>query len=58
MKKLFGRLAGMLLALTLSSGFAAAQSKVTIAVGGGPAFTATSEAEALVLALEAAPVLS
>ena len=31
---------------------------MTIAVGGGPAFTATSEAEALVLALEAAPVLS
>ena len=35
MKKLLGRLAGMLLALALTSGFAAAQSKVTIAVGGG-----------------------
>ncbi|WP_028350283.1 ABC transporter substrate-binding protein [Bradyrhizobium murdochi] len=35
MKKLFGRLAATLLALTLTSGFAAAQSKVTIAVGGG-----------------------
>src|SRR3954464_1031222 len=35
MRKLFGRLAGMLLALALSSGLAAAQSKVTIAVGGG-----------------------
>src|SRR5882757_5420278 len=35
MRKLFGRLAGVLLALALSSGLAAAQSKVTIAVGGG-----------------------
>jgi len=35
MKKLFGRLAGTLLALTLTSGIAAAQSKVTVAVGGG-----------------------
>src|SRR5206468_375704 len=35
MRKLFGRLAGTLLALALSSGLAAAQSKVTIAVGGG-----------------------
>ena len=35
MKKLFGRLAGALLALTLTSGLAAAQSKVTIAIGGG-----------------------
>ncbi|MEH2599478.1 NitT/TauT family transport system substrate-binding protein [Bradyrhizobium sp. AZCC 1577] len=35
MKKLFGRLAATLLALTLTSGFAAAQSKVTIAIGGG-----------------------
>src|ERR1700704_1956580 len=35
MKKLFGRLAGTLLALALPSGFAAAQSKITVAVGGG-----------------------
>jgi NitT/TauT family transport system substrate-binding protein len=35
MKKLFGRLAGTLLALVLSQGFAAAQSKITVAVGGG-----------------------
>ena len=35
MKKLSGRLAGMLLALALTSGFAAAQSKITVAVGGG-----------------------
>src|SRR5437588_998053 len=35
MKKLFGRLAATLLALTLTSGFAAAQSKITVAVGGG-----------------------
>jgi NitT/TauT family transport system substrate-binding protein len=35
MKRLFGRLAGALLALVLTSGLAAAQSKVTIAVGGG-----------------------
>src|SRR5215467_14719837 len=35
MTKLFARLAGTLLALTLSTGFAAAQSKITIAVGGG-----------------------
>ncbi|MCA6111224.1 ABC transporter substrate-binding protein [Bradyrhizobium cenepequi] len=35
MKKLFGRLTGALLALLLTSGLAAAQSKVTIAVGGG-----------------------
>ena len=34
MKKLFGRLAGALLALVLTSGLAAAQSKVTIAIGG------------------------
>ncbi|MCC8956722.1 ABC transporter substrate-binding protein [Bradyrhizobium sp. Pear77] len=35
MNKLLGKLAGTLLALTLSSGLAAAQSKITIAVGGG-----------------------
>ncbi|RZN16215.1 ABC transporter substrate-binding protein [Bradyrhizobium sp. Leo121] len=35
MRKLFGHLAGVLLALVLTSGLAAAQSKVTIAVGGG-----------------------
>ena len=35
MKKLFGRLAGSLLALALTSGLAAAQSKVTVAIGGG-----------------------
>ncbi|MCA6098414.1 ABC transporter substrate-binding protein [Bradyrhizobium australafricanum] len=35
MNKLLGKLAGMLLALTLSTGLAAAQSKITIAVGGG-----------------------
>ena len=35
MKKLFGRLAASLLALALTSGFAAAQSKVTVAIGGG-----------------------
>src|SRR6186997_348533 len=35
MKKLFGRLAVSLLALALTSGFAAAQTKITIAVGGG-----------------------
>src|ERR1700709_221093 len=35
MKKLFGRLAGTLLALALSQGFAAAQSKITVAIGGG-----------------------
>ena len=37
MKKLFGRLAASLLALALTSGFAAAQSKVTVAIGGGSA---------------------
>ena len=35
MRKLFNRLGATLLALALSSGLAAAQSKVTIAVGGG-----------------------
>ncbi|WP_338691184.1 ABC transporter substrate-binding protein [Bradyrhizobium sp. 26S5] len=35
MNKLLGKLAGTLLALTLSTGLAAAQSKITIAVGGG-----------------------
>ena len=35
MKKLFGRLAGTLLALLLTSGLAAAQNKITVAVGGG-----------------------
>jgi NitT/TauT family transport system substrate-binding protein len=35
MTRLFGRLAASLLALALTTGFAAAQSKVTIAVGGG-----------------------
>jgi NitT/TauT family transport system substrate-binding protein len=35
MKKILGRLAGTLLALAMTSGFAAAQSKITIAVGGG-----------------------
>ena len=35
MKEMIGRLAGTLLALTLTSGLAAAQSKITIAVGGG-----------------------
>ena len=35
MRNLFARLAGTLLALALSTGFAAAQSKVTVAVGGG-----------------------
>jgi NitT/TauT family transport system substrate-binding protein len=35
MNKMFGRLAGALLALTLTSGLAAAQSKVTVAIGGG-----------------------
>jgi len=35
MNKWLGKLAGMLLALTLSTGLAAAQSKITIAVGGG-----------------------
>src|SRR5689334_3927865 len=35
MRNLIGRLAASLLALTLTTGFAAAQSKVTIAVGGG-----------------------
>src|SRR5690242_19172111 len=34
MRNLFARLAGTLLALALSTGFAAAQSKVTVAVGG------------------------
>jgi NitT/TauT family transport system substrate-binding protein len=35
MKKIVGQLAGALLALALSSTFAAAQSKITVAVGGG-----------------------
>jgi NitT/TauT family transport system substrate-binding protein len=35
MRKMFGRLAGTLLALALTSGLAAAQSKITVAVGGG-----------------------
>src|SRR5256886_15205826 len=35
MQKILGRLAGALLALMLASGLAAAQSKITIAVGGG-----------------------
>src|SRR4030081_3310723 len=35
MKKLFGRLAGTLLSLLLTSGLVAAQSKITVAVGGG-----------------------
>jgi NitT/TauT family transport system substrate-binding protein len=35
MKKMFGQLAGALLALSLTSGLAAAQNKVTVAVGGG-----------------------
>ncbi|MEP6840738.1 MAG: ABC transporter substrate-binding protein [Bradyrhizobium sp.] len=35
MKKLIGQLAGTLLALALTSGLAAAQSKITVAVGGG-----------------------
>src|SRR6202049_1596895 len=35
MRKMFGRLAGAVLALALSSGFSSAQSRVTVAVGGG-----------------------
>src|SRR5436853_2302111 len=35
MRTLFGRIAAMVLALSLTSGFAAAQSKITVAVGGG-----------------------
>src|SRR5947199_43298 len=35
MRTLFGTIAAMVLALTLTSGIAAAQSKVTVAVGGG-----------------------
>jgi NitT/TauT family transport system substrate-binding protein len=35
MKKLLGRLTGALVALALTSGLAAAQSKITVAVGGG-----------------------
>ena len=35
MNKMFGRLAGTLLAMLLTSGLAAAQSKITVAVGGG-----------------------
>jgi NitT/TauT family transport system substrate-binding protein len=35
MRKMFGRLAGALLALVATSGLAAAQSKITIALGGG-----------------------
>jgi NitT/TauT family transport system substrate-binding protein len=35
MRKIFGRLSGVLLALVLTSGLAAAQTKITIAVGGG-----------------------
>jgi NitT/TauT family transport system substrate-binding protein len=35
MRTIFGRLAGTLLALLLMSGVAAAQSKITVAVGGG-----------------------
>src|SRR6188474_2942853 len=35
MKKIVGRVAGAMLALALSLGFAAAQSKITVAVGGG-----------------------
>src|SRR5438309_10381096 len=35
MKTMFGRLAGALVALALGSGVAAAQSKITVAVGGG-----------------------
>ena len=35
MRKIFGRIAGTLLALLLTSGLAAAQSKITVAVGGG-----------------------
>jgi NitT/TauT family transport system substrate-binding protein len=35
MKNTLGRLAGALLALALTSGFAAAQSKITVAIGGG-----------------------
>src|SRR5271154_6123115 len=35
MRKMFGRLGGTLLALMLTTGLAAAQSKITVAVGGG-----------------------
>src|SRR5580692_1478869 len=35
MRQLFGRLAGTLLALVLTSGFAAAQTRITVAIGGG-----------------------
>src|ERR1700692_5005872 len=35
MRTILGRLAGTLLALVLTSGLAAAQTKITIAVGGG-----------------------
>src|SRR5947199_4441388 len=35
MRTLFGTIAAMVLALSLTSGFAAAQSKVTVAIGGG-----------------------
>ena len=35
MKNTIARLAGALLALTLTTGLAAAQSKITIAIGGG-----------------------
>jgi len=35
MRAMFGRLAATVLALSLASGFAAAQSKITVAIGGG-----------------------
>ena len=35
MRKMFGRLGGALAALVLTSSLAAAQSKITVAVGGG-----------------------
>ena len=35
MKKMIGRLAGAAIALVMSAGLAAAQSKVTVAIGGG-----------------------
>ena len=35
MQKIIGRMAGTLLALFLTTGLAAAQSKITVAVGGG-----------------------
>jgi hypothetical protein len=44
LRKWFGRLSGALLALVLTSGLAAAQTRITVAVGGGSCLCSVDDA--------------